>query len=58
VNARRISTSIEFDDERYWRFARSSGLPFGYFGTRRKVGAVVVRAALIALATAFVLLLV
>lgn len=28
----RISSSAEFDDPRYWRFERSSGLPFGYFG--------------------------
>jgi hypothetical protein len=29
-----ISTSAEFDDARYFTFARSSGLPFGYFGKR------------------------
>ena len=27
----RISSHYQFDDDKYWRFARSSGLPFGYF---------------------------
>jgi hypothetical protein len=35
VRLRDISTDAQFDDERYWRFARSSGLPVGYFGKRR-----------------------
>lgn len=26
-----ISSHSQFDDDRYWRFARSSGLPLNYF---------------------------
>jgi hypothetical protein len=29
------STHSKFDDSRYWRFERSSGLPFGYFDRPR-----------------------
>jgi len=35
-----ISSSMQFDDPRYYSFARSSGLPLGYFGKRRNVAAI------------------
>lgn len=28
----RISSSAEFDQAKYWRFERNSGLPYGTFG--------------------------
>ena len=31
----RISTHHAFDDDRYWRFQRQSGLPYGYFNRWR-----------------------
>jgi len=32
----RISSHAQFDDSRYWRFERQSGLPFGYFNNAVK----------------------
>lgn len=31
----RISSHSSFDDDRYWRFQRTSGLPYGYFSKWR-----------------------
>lgn len=53
----RISASVEFDDARYFAFARSSGLPIGYFGRRRDWRVLALRVATVIVAIAAVAVL-
>jgi len=54
----RISTDARFDDDRYWRFQRNSGLPVGYFDSWRITpDAIVVGVSLVCLVVALVVAL-
>jgi hypothetical protein len=46
----RISSHAQFDDSRYWRFTRNSGLPHGTFGKRRRADSIVFATCMVLLA--------
>lgn len=54
MSAPRFSSHCDFDDPRWWTFARTSGLPRGYFDRERMStpGRLVIAGALIALLAA------
>jgi hypothetical protein len=49
-----ISSHHKFDDSKYWKFERNSGLPLGYFDEPSRADAVVVGVSLLCLVVALV----